>query len=373
MRRSYIIAIIFALIVGGWIFSGQFAQEETVADVAIAKKEAANKSELPKVRVRHSVAQSRVNELVILGKTKASRKVDLKAETSGKVVSLSALKGQKVKKGDVIAQLAMDDRRARLAEAKALLRQRQIEFQAAKELSARNFRSKVKLAETQTLLDSAKAALEKIKLDIERTVIRAPFDGILDLRPVEIGDYVSVGHSVATIVDLSPILVVGEVTEREVSQIKVGASAKARMISGREIDGKIRYVSSEGLSTTRTFTVEMENENSGGIIAAGMTAQMRLKLDQVRAHKVSPAVLTLSKKGIVGVKVVDADGVVKFFAIELIDDTPSGMWLGGLPDEATLITIGQEFVSTGQKVIGVPEGAPQKGDLAISALKDGKS
>ncbi len=380
MRRSYLVAIIFALLVAGWILSGQFSNDdpsiETASSTAESKQKAGVASELPKVRVRVSLAQTRINELVMLGKTEASRKVELKSETSGKIVSLMVKKGQRVKKGEVIVKLAMEDRRSQLTAAKALLRQREIEFQAAKELSARNFRSKVKLAGTQTELDTAKAALEKIRLDIRHTVIRAPFDGILDDRPVELGDYVSVGHRVATIIDLSPILVVGEVTEREVDMIKQGEPAKARLVSGREFDGRIRYVSSESLSTTRTFTVEMENENLDASIVSGMTAQMRLKLNEVKAHKVSPAVLTLSEKGVVGVKAVDADGTVKFYPIELIADTPDGMWLGGLPEKATLITVGQEFVNTGQKVIAVPEGAPrpnQKSDLAVSALKGDKS
>jgi len=109
---------------------------------------------------------------------------------------------------------------------------------------------------------------------------------------------------------------------------------------------------------------------------AGMTAQMRLKLDEVKAHRVSPAVLTLSENGVVGVKAVEAGGMVKFYAIELIADTLDGMWLGGLPQKATLITVGQEFVRAGQKVIAVPEGAStgnQKNDLAVSALKGDKS
>ncbi|MBO31873.1 MAG: efflux transporter periplasmic adaptor subunit [Rhodospirillaceae bacterium] len=375
MKRSYVIAVVFAAVVSGWVLSGQFADDDSKTDTA-SSPVGSEKAELPKVRVRVSTAQSRVNELVMLGKTEASRKVELKSETSGKVVSLAAKKGQRVKKGDIIAKLAMDDRQSLLVAARALLRQREIEFQAAKELSARNFRSKVKLAETQTDLETAKAALETIRLDIRHTVIRAPFDGVLDERPVELGDYVSVGHRVATVIDLSPILVIGEVTEREVDMIKKGADAKARLVSGREFDGRIRYISSESLKTTRTFKVEMENDNLDASIMAGMTAQMRLKLDEVKAHRVSPAVLTLSENGVVGVKAVEAGGMVKFYAIELIADTLDGMWLGGLPQKATLITVGQEFVRAGQKVIAVPEGAStgnQKNDLAVSALKGDKS
>jgi len=79
---------------------------------------------------------------------------------------------------------------------------------------------------------------------------------------------------------------------------------------------------------------------------------------------VSPAVLTLSKDGLVGVKSVNNEGIVRFHEIQLVADTPQGMWLGGLPDHLTIISIGQEFVKVGQKVEPVPTSSP-----AVSALK----
>ena len=92
---------------------------------------------------------------------------------------------------------------------------------------------------------------------------------------------------------------------------------------------------------------------SGGVIAEGVTAELKLELGRLKAHFLTPAVLTLSDKGELGVKVVDQDNIVRFHTVQLIDDTPEGMWLTGLPDEAELIVVGQEFVRTGQKVEGV--------------------
>ena len=83
MKRSYVIAVVFAAVVSGWVLSGQFADDDSKIDTA-SSPVGSEKAELPKVRVRVSTAQSRVNELVMLGKTEASRKVELKSETSGK-------------------------------------------------------------------------------------------------------------------------------------------------------------------------------------------------------------------------------------------------------------------------------------------------
>jgi membrane fusion protein, multidrug efflux system len=355
MKSSYLIAIGVTAVVVAWIGSGQFGGDDKPAESAALQEQNAKKPvSLTRVRVHSSIATDRVNELVILGKTEASRRVDIKAETSGRIVAIKVNKGDYVKKGDVIVQIAVDDRQARLAEAKAKLRQREIEFQAAKELSARNFRSKVKLAETQALLDSARAGLAKVKLDVNRTVIRAAFDGVLEMRTVEIGDVVSAGKSIATIVDLSPMLVVANVPESQISKVRSGVMAKARLVTGEVFEGEIRYVSTEAINATRTFKVEMENANEDRAIIAGLTAELRLSLGAVKSHRVSPAVLTLSKKGLVGVKSVDASNKVQFHPVELVADTPQGMWLGGLPDQLTLITTGQEYVKVGQTVDPVP-------------------
>ena len=345
--------------------SGQFgSKEEIAAEPANGATAAKTKAALPRVKVRPSTAQFKVNELVILGKTEASRTVSLKAETAGRIIAIKAQKGERIKKGDVIVQLAADDRPDRLAEAKAKLHQRQIQYQAAKELSARNFRSKIKLAGTQAQLESAKAEVAKAKLDLNRTVIRASFDGVLEQRPIEIGDFVKVGNPVATIVDLSPILVVANIPEAQIGYVRSGQSAKARLLDGRIIKGKVRFVSAEALSTTRTFKVEMETANIDHSIVAGLTAELRLSLGEVKAHRVSPAVLTLSHDGLVGVKSVNADGLVIFHKIQLVADTPGGMWLTGLPDQVTIISVGQEFVKVGQKVEPISSNG-----TAISELK----
>lgn len=368
MRPSYIIAVGIALAVGGWVLSGQFGGPENAAGEKAAettKSPAKKVTPLNRVRVRASVAQFRQDELIVLGRTEASRQVELKAETAGRIIALTKKKGERVEKGEVIARLAIDDRRSRLAQAQAVLTQREIEFQASKELSTRNFRSKVKLAETQANLASAKAGLAKIKLDIRRTEIRAPFSGVLDKRAVEGGDYLKVAGPIATIVDLTPILVVGEVTELAVGQLKIGLQTEAKLVTGKTFTGRIRYVAADSSQTTRTFRVEMESDNLDRSVKAGMTAEMRLHLAQVSVHKVSPAVLTLSDQGVVGVKSVNGEGIVEFHPIDLVAEEKDGMWLRGLPERLSVISVGQEFVRVGQRVDAVPENIP-----VLSELKD---
>jgi membrane fusion protein, multidrug efflux system len=355
MRRSYLIAASLSLGIAGWIVSGQLDGASTPHRPSSAASDMGATPPLPRVRVRASTARETVNELVLFGRTEAERQVDIKAETVGRVVAVGAAKGQTLGKGGVIVRLAMDDRQARLEEAKARLAHERIAFDAARRLSLKEFRSKVQLAEANSKLEAAKAALARIQMDVAHTIIRAPFDGVLDDRPAEVGDYVAIGTVVARVVDLDPILVVGSVSERDVARIDVGAKAWARLVTGQRLEGRVRYVSRMGDDATRTFRVEVAVPNPGSAVAEGLTTELRLPTARVRAHHVSPAVLTLSGEGVVGVKAVDAGGRVVFHPVRLIADDPEGAWLAGLPDNVTLITVGHEFVRSGQRVRPEPE------------------
>lgn len=353
MRRSYLIAAGIALVVAGWILSGQV--DGNIETEKAEPQPAPAVDALPLVRVRDSLARERIIELVLFGRSEAERKVELRAETAARVVAIKVRKGQRVARGDVIAHLAMDDRKARLNEAEAVVEQHRIAYEAAQKLSEKQYRSKVKLAETRAVLESAKAALAAIRLDIARTVIHAPFAGVVNTLPAEVGDYLAVGSVVAGIVDLDPILIVGEVTERDVAMVVSGGPAWVRLPEGDIVEGTVRFVSKVGAETTRTFRIEVELANPGGAIAEGLTSELRLPIGLELAHLVSPTVLTLSDDGMIGVKAVDDDGVVRFLPVRMIADTPDGMWLAGLPESVTLITVGQEFVLPGQRVRQIAE------------------
>ncbi len=96
-----------------------------------------------------------------------------------------------------------------------------------------------------------------------------------------------------------------------------------------------------------------------------MTAELRLPAAERPAHRLSPAALTLSDAGAVGVKTVDADGRVRFREVEILADEPQGVWVAGLPETVTLITVGQEFVTEGQRVRPVPAAAPATDEAAL--------
>jgi multidrug efflux system membrane fusion protein len=359
IKTSYFIACGIAIAVTAWLLSGQLTSDESVTPAGATSEMAAPAAPpLARVRVRQQTAEPRIVEIVLRGQTVANREVELRAETRGKVIAVPAEKGALVHTGDVIAQLSDDDRKARLDQTKALLAQREIEYDNAQKLSKKGYRPETDVAETRAKLEEAKAAVTSMEIDIGYTTIRAPFDGVIEERPVEIGDFADVGDKVARIVDLDPVLVVGQAAERDIAKVKVGMPGTARLITGETVAGKVRFVGSSADAKTRTFRVELEVPNPGRTIVQGASAELHLPVADLPAHRVSPAILTLAENGDVGVKTIGPGNTVEFHAVTIVATEADGVWLAGLPPTVTFITVGQDFVTAGQKVEPVPESAP---------------
>jgi multidrug efflux system membrane fusion protein len=365
MKRSVVIAAVLAAGAAAWILSGQIggtrAIPETTKPPAALESEAA----VPDVRVATLTAQPMTDELVLYGQTKADRKAEIRAETRGRVVKVVADDGDRLQAGDEILALDRSDRPARLREARALLAQRQIEYDAASKLAQKGFKAKTQLAAAEAALEAARAAVAAMEEDIDDTVIRAAFDGIIDQRTVDLGDYVDPGDRVALIVDVDPIRVTAAVSERDVSKVEPGSKGTARLVTGEQVEGTIGYVASVADAATRTFRVELDVPNPMGRIVEGATAELHVPLPAVDAHFIAPSMLSLSDDGKIGVKTVDDDNRVRFRPVEILRSTEDGIWVGGLPDTVTAITIGHEFVVAGQSIRPVHQAA-QSADGAVA-------
>jgi multidrug efflux system membrane fusion protein len=152
------------------------------------------------------------------------------------------------------------------------------------------------------------------------------------------------------VIDQDPFLVVGQASERDVGAIAKGDSGWATLVTGERVEGRIRFVSKSADPATRTFRVELEIPNPKGTIRDGITAEMHVSGKEVVAHRVSPAILALDDKGSLGLRIVESGNRVKFVPVTMVADTPQGVWVAGLPETATVITVGQEYVSPGQEV-----------------------
>jgi len=307
------------------------------------------------VRVRHQIAEEVTRSIIVNGRTAPARIVELNAETDGRVVSVGAARGDRFDVGDIIVQLDERDRRARFAQAEATVKQRELEFEARARLKGDSYVSEAQVQEAEALLEAAKAELTRACLDMDYMVIRAPFDGALQERQVEIGDFVKLGDPVATIVDERTLIVSASIAEYEAYFVRKGGPGSAQLATGETVNGTIRYIAPVADEATRTFSVELEIDNADGALRAGMTAELTIPAERIYAQKVSPSLLTLDDEGNLGVKTVNEAGLVEFHTADIAMSSSEGVWIAGLPYSATIITVGQGFVNEGVVVEAIPE------------------
>ena len=187
-------------------------------------------------------------------------------------------------------------------------------------------------------------------VELNRTEVKAPFSGYLETI-VKPGNFLERGQVCATIIQLDPITFVAEVPESDINKVSEGQEVILNLITGESILGNLSFVSKSASNLTRTFKVESEIKNKKGVIRDGITSEMIIKTSKIYAHKISPSILMLNDKGMLGIKVIENEDTVKFITIDILEDSEDGIWVTGLPDKIQLIIQGQGFVENNQKVL----------------------
>ncbi|MBU6296999.1 MAG: efflux RND transporter periplasmic adaptor subunit [Alphaproteobacteria bacterium] len=350
MKPQYQWALGIAIVVMLWLATGVFQLGGHTAEGAAAQAKPA--SSVPSVRVAALTAVLRDATITVKGRTQALHSVDVRAEVEGVVKALHFEKGDRVKQGQVLCEIKLNDRGAKAAQAKAQMAQAAKELQVAEDLYKEGFRSKTQLAQAQASYEAAKAGASTMDIQLANTMIRAPFDGVVDDRYVDVGDYMRVGDKCAMVIAPEPFLAVGTLSEEEVGEVVVGDEASATLVTGETVKGHVRFVSDHADEATRTFRVEVELPNPDNKLRDGVSADIHIPVKRLYAQKISPGILVLDDSGVVGVRTVK-NGVVRFMPVHIISDGPGGMWVSGLPNLVNVITVGQEFVTDGEHVRSV--------------------
>ena len=365
LQPSHFIALGASAIIALWMTSGTLDSDATTEPQAPVKNEV---NSAFAVQVERFSAKAITPELSLNGETRANRHVDITSEVDGKVEKILAREGDFVKKGQLILQINQQYKPQKLKQAKALVNQRTLEFKANQKLIGQGLQNQTRLAESESLLEAAKAQVKALEVAIAGTQIRAPFAGILENRQVELGSYLRAGHAIISIMDYNPFVIQAFVAEKDLAKVKQGTTAKGKTLDGQYYSGTIRYVSSVAYQTSRAFSVELEINNPSERQANGITAEILIPLNQTDAIFVSPALLSLNEQGVLGAKHVNAQNVVEFTPVELVKAKADGVWISGLPNPVDLIVTGQSFVSAGEKVKAVFKQAPIK-DISGQAIK----
>ncbi len=370
MKNPKFIALGFIVVLGLWLLSGVFTGASTdEAELAAGISDVPSRPMLT-VRVREQVAQTVSQTAAFSGKTEPARSVTLKAETGGRIDAVPARRGGRLLAGEPILSIEALDRTDQLNQARALVEQRKLEFEAAQSLADKGYQAETALAQARTQLLVAEALVRTIREDLENTQVAAPFDGFLLDRFVEDGDYVMAGDPVAEFIELNPIVIAGTVTEKNVTSIHPGSRGFAVLRnSGPSLEGTVRYVAPGGDAVSRTFRVELECPNPDGMIRAGITCDVHIPIGEVLAHRLSPALLSLNEDGILGIKAVDPGNRVVFYPVELVKADTDYVWLSGLPESFDLIVVGQGFAKEGDVVKPVKESLTDISGEPVATLK----
>lgn len=357
LRNTYIPALIIALLVIGWVASGLPDKDDQAVGYPPSLEEqnqqlANSREDGPATRVRAQTISAtwQTAEITVRGRTEANREVRIRAEVSGRVVALPLDRGAVVNKGDVICQLATEDRQARLEEAMAAVSQTKLEYDGVLSLASSGLQSDVNIAAAKTRLKNKEADLVRRRLEFKYTRIAAPFSGIIEELPVEIGDYLRNGDVCARLVDLNPIIVAGKVAELDIAGLKPGNTATATLLNGEQIKGTIRFASRDASTRTYAYDLEIEVPNPDMRIPGGLTASIQIPTRTYLAHRISPALLGLDDAGAVGVRILDNESRARFQKVQIIKEVASGIWVTGLPEVTRIITVGQELVTQGELV-----------------------
>ena len=341
-KRSHRIVLVTGSVLFLWFLTGVF-------NFSFREAPSQEKKILP-VKIKTIEARDRFPVSRISAVTEEQRSLSIRAETNGHVIELSQEKGTLVKRGDILVRLSLDRRRSKLAEAKALVDQRKLEYEVSQKLEKKAFRSKTTVADFKAKYKAAMADLDAIQNSIKDAKIIAPFEGVMDKNYVELGSYVAVGDNVVELVDLNPLKVVGFVSEKDLKIIEIGKSVQVHLSTGENLKGTLTYSSSVADPNTRTFRVEVQVNNKNHTHKAGLTADILIPVGKVKAHLISSALLTLNDEGVLGVYGVNDQKRVTFHKVDIISHHKDYVWVVGLPEKMHIITVGQGFVIVDQFV-----------------------
>lgn len=261
-----IIGALLAALVGGLVWFNFFRGQ-------MIKQFFAN-NKPPAVAVSVAEAKSEVvpNLLSAVGDLAAVHQVNVTADVNGRVTEIKFEPGAHVTAGTPLVQLFDAPEQGDLANFKAQSNLAALSLERAKQLASRQFGPQATVDQAQASYDQAQAGIAKTEALISQKLVRAPFEGDLGVRKVELGQYITAGTAIVSLTDLSQLWANFTVTEKDSGQLKVGQSVRLKVDAypGRTFDGKITTIEPQIATDTRNIRVQATIANPEKILKPGM-------------------------------------------------------------------------------------------------------
>jgi multidrug efflux system membrane fusion protein len=250
----------------------------------------------PPTQVSIAEAKSEVipNLLTAVGDLAAVHQVNVTSDVSGRITDIMFTAGASVKAGAPLVQLFDGPDQGDLASFKAQAVVAQLSLDRAKQLAARQFGPQATVDQAQATFDQANAGIAKTEAIISQKLVRAPFDGVLGVRHVEVGQFLTAGTQIVSLTDLSTLYANFTVTEKDSGQLKVGQVVRVVVDAypGRTFDGKITTIEPQISTDTRNIHVQATLANPDHILKPGMFVTTTVVLPD------KPAVVTVPETAV---------------------------------------------------------------------------
>jgi membrane fusion protein, multidrug efflux system len=330
VRWFIIVGLLLALLVGGLVYFNYFRGK------MIAQFFANNKP--PPVSVSVAEAKSEVipNLLTAVGELAAVHQVNVTSDVSGRITEILFTAGASVKAGTPLVQLFDGPEQGDLANFKAQATVAQLSLDRAKQLASRQFGPQATVDTAQAAFDQAQAGIAKTEAIISQKLVRAPFDGELGVRKVEVGQYLTAGSQIVSLTDLSMLYANFTVTEKDSGALKVGQTVRIKVDAypGRTFEGNITTIEPQIATDTRNIRVQATIANPDRILKSGMFATTTVVLPD------KPPVLVVPETSV--------DYTLYGDSVYVITEKKED-------DGKTSLTAVRTFVQTGNRVSGRAE------------------
>lgn len=352
-------AVIMAIALATWMLIGGHGLTTAMAETDTATATEAPTTESPAttansdtkwVQVETITAEIIQTQITLAGETRASESLSLQSSYSGTITRVNFKKGDRIQKGQTLITIDTRVLEANINRAQAVIEEKKLDLAAAKRLATQKLSSKISLASATSALASAEADLESLLIDLENSQTRAPFSGVLNDIHVNTGQVIQKGDPIAELITLEPLTVHTQVPQKDLRLIDLGAQAKVTTLSGITTEGEVTFIDGIADSNTRSMGVDITIENTGRALPAGVSTTVEVALKSQLAHGFSPALLTLDDNGRAAIKTVDNNNNVNLQPVNIVRFTRDKVWVSGLPESVSIITVGQGFVNAGDQV-----------------------
>ena len=281
VRWFIIVGLLLALLVGALVGFNAFRSH------MIAQFFANNKPPPTSVAVAEAKSEVIPNLLTAVGDLAAVHQVNVTSDVNGRITDIMFTAGSSVKAGSPLVQLFDASFKAQAIGA-------QLALDRAKQLAARQFGPQATADAAQATFDTANAGIAKTQAIISQKLVRAPFDGVLGVRHVEVGQYLTAGTQIVTLTDLSSIYANFTTTEKASATLKVGQTVRVLVDAypGKVFEGKITTIEPQINTDTRNIRVQATMDNPDHILKPGMFATTTVVLPD------NPPVITVPETAV---------------------------------------------------------------------------